>query len=233
MLIEIPQLRDKVHIFKDRNEAGKRLAEMLATCGERSRTTYADSSAIVLALPAGGVPVAAAIAEKLNLPLDVAVVSKITLPWTTEAGFGAVAFDGTVRLNEKMLPSLGLSDEQVQQGIKLTSEKVAGRVRKLRKDMPLPDLSGKTAILVDDGIASGITMQTAVEAVAKLNSDRIIIAVPTAHRDSLSELLSMVEAIYCANLRSGFSFAVADAYKNWYDVDEDEAAQILQRFNRV
>ena len=225
MLIEIPHLRDKVHIFKDRNEAGKRLSEML--------DSFAHTSAIVLALPAGGVPVAAAIAEKLNLPIDVAAVSKITLPWTTEAGFGAVAFDGTVRLNEQMLPSLGLSDEQVQQGIKLTSEKVAGRVSKLRKDKQMPDLSGKTAILVDDGIASGITMQTAVEAVAKLNADRIIIAVPTAHRESLTELLSMAEAIYCANVRSGFSFAVADAYKNWYDVDESEAAQILQRFNRV
>jgi predicted phosphoribosyltransferase len=225
MLIEIPKLRDKVHIFKDRNEAGKRLAEMLAT--------YADTSSIVFALPAGGVPVAAAIAEKLKLPLDVAVVSKITLPWTTEAGFGAVAFDGTVRLNEQMLASIGLSDEQVQNGIKLTTEKVAGRVSKLRINKSMPDLSGKTAILVDDGIASGITMQTAAEAVAKLNADRIIIAVPTAHRESLTELLSMVEAIYCANLRLGFSFAVADAYKNWYDVDEDEAAQILQRFNRV
>jgi predicted phosphoribosyltransferase len=206
MLIEIPNLRNKVKVFKDRQDAGRQLVEML--------TSYTDSSAIVLALPAGGVPVAAAIAEKLNLPLDVAVVSKITLPWTTEAGFGAVAFDGTVRLNEQMLPSLGLSDEQVQQGIKITTEKVTGRVRKLRADTHLPDLSGKTAILVDDGIASGITMQTAVEAVKKSGPEQIIIAVPTAHKESIAPLVSMVKTIYCANLRSGFSFAVADAYKN-------------------
>jgi putative phosphoribosyl transferase len=212
-----------VRVFKDRYNAGSILAEML--------TTDANSSAIVLALPAGGVPVATAIAEKLNLPIDVVVVSKITLPWNTETGFGAVAFDGTVRLNEQMLPGLGLTDEQVQHRIKLTAEKVARRVRKLRADTPPPDVSGRTVFLVDDGIASGITMQTAVEAVTKHGADRIIIAVPTAHRQSLTQLVSMVEAIYCANLRSGFSFAVADAYRNWYDVDETEAAEILQRFN--
>jgi putative phosphoribosyl transferase len=225
MLIEIPQLRDKVRVFDDRKDAGRHLAEMLSD--------YTGGSAIAIALPAGGVPVAGVIAEKLNLALDVAVVSKITLPWTTESGFGAVAFEGTVRLNERMLGSLGLTDEQVQQGIKLTTEKVAGRVRKLRKNKPMPDLSGKTAILVDDGIASGITMQTAVEAVQKLDPRCIIIAVPTAHSESLTQLLAMAETIYCANVRSGFCFAVADAYKNWYDVDEQEAAEILKRFDNV
>jgi putative phosphoribosyl transferase len=225
MLIEEPYLRNKVRVFNDRNDAGKHLSEMLAN--------YADGSAIALALPAGGMPVAGVIAEKLNLSLDVAIVSKITLPWTTESGFGAVAFDGTVRLNERMLPSLGLTDQQIQQGIKLTTEKVAGRMRKLRKNRPMPDLSSKTAILIDDGIASGITMQAAIEAVEKLKAKHIIIAVPTAHSESLTQLLKMAETIYCANVRSGLSFAVADAYKNWYDIDETEAARILQRFSRV
>ena len=225
MLIDNPKLRDKLYVFKDRFDAGCQLAELLSA--------YKKSPSIIFALPAGGIPVAAVIAEKLALPLDVAVVSKITLPWTTEAGFGAVAFDGTAQLNEQMLPSLGLTDEQIQQRINLTARKVAGRVRKLRYNIPPLDLSGKQAILVDDGIASGITMQTAVEAAKKLGANPIIIAVPTAHRESLTQLLQMVDSIYCANLRSGFSFAVADAYKNWYDVDEAEAAQILQRFNRV
>lgn len=223
MLIEIPELRDKVHIFNDRKDAGLRLSQMLAN--------YANTPAIVLALPAGGVPVAAAIAEKLNLPLYVAVVSKITLPWNTEAGFGAVAFDGTVRLNERMLH--GLSEEQIQQQITITKNKVAGRIRKFQKNTPPTELSGRKAILVDDGIASGITMQTAVDAAAKLGADQIIIAVPTAHKQSLEQLLPKVETIYCANVRTSFNFAVADAYKRWSDVDEAEAAQILQKFNCV
>jgi predicted phosphoribosyltransferase len=221
MLIDIPRLREKLWVFKDRPDAGGALAEML--------TEYANSKTIVLALPAGGVPVAAAITEKLNLPMDVAVVSKITLPWTTEAGFGAVAFDGTVRLNEQM--TAGLSNKQVRQGIKLTMEKVAGRVKKFRGVKPPPDLTDKTAILVDDGVASGITMQTAIEAVKKLSAAGIIIAIPTGHKESLRQLTAMTDRIYCANVRSGFSFAVADAYKNWYDVDDNEVAQILRQFN--
>jgi putative phosphoribosyl transferase len=157
-------------------------------------------------------------------------VSKITLPWTTEAGFGAVAFDGTVILNEEILPGLGLSDEQVQRRIKQTAEKVARRAKKLRADKPMPDLSGRTVFLVDDGIASGITMQAAITAIGKLSPAQIMIAVPTAHSATLARLIPLVKDIYCANVRTGFGFAVADAYKNWSDVDEAEAAKILNRF---
>jgi putative phosphoribosyl transferase len=223
MLIEIPNLRNKVHIFNDREDAGIRLSQMLAS--------FANSPAAVLAMFAGGVPVAAPVAEKLNLPLYISIVSKIILPRNTEAGFGAVAFDGTVQLNEKMLASLGLTDEQIQQQISITKKKIAGRVRKFEKNTPPAELSGRKVILVDDGIASGITMQTAVEAVSKSGAGEIIIAVPTAHEESLKILLSKAAAIYCANVRTGFNFAVADAYKHWSDVDEAEAAQILLRFN--
>ena len=225
MLIDNPGLRDKLYVFKDRFDAGLRLAEMLSA--------YKESGAIVIALPAGGMPVAAVIAEKLRLQLDVAVVSKITLPWTTEAGFGAVAFDGTVLLNEHLLPGLGLSNEQIQRRITLTKEKVARRNQKLRGDKAIPDLSDKPVFLVDDGIASGITMQTAVKAIKKLNPGRIMIAVPTAHSDSLAHLTGMADDIYCANVRSSFSFAVADAYKEWHDLGESETAEILQRFKKA
>jgi predicted phosphoribosyltransferase len=223
MLVEIPQFHNKVRVFEDRYDGGRKLAEMLAA--------YTNSSAIVLALPAGGVPVAAVLAEKLGLQLDVAVVSKITPPFNSEVGFGAVAFDGTVRLNEQMLAGLGLSKKQVQQRIDFTKEKVARRMREFRGDKPMPGLPGKPAIVVDDGIASGFTMRVAADAVAKLDASPIIIAVPTGHSESLSRLIPLAETIYCANVRTGFSFAVADAYKNWYDVDEDEAAKILGRFN--
>jgi len=224
MLIDIPYLREKVRVFRDRCDAGAKLAEMLMA--------YKDSSAIVLALPAGGVQVAASVAEKLGLPLDVAVVSKITLPWDTETGFGAVAFDQTVHLNEQMLAGLDLSREQVKQRIKLTAEKVARRVQKFRGNKPFPDLSERPVFLVDDGIASGFTMLAAAEAVTKMNPGRIIIAVPTGHKQPLQQLIAMAEAAYCTNVRGSLSFAVADAYKTWSDVDETEAAEILHRFNR-
>jgi predicted phosphoribosyltransferase len=138
--------------------------------------------------------------------------------------------DGTVRINERMLASFGLGEEQIERQIDIAKQKVDRRIRKFQKYSP-PGLSGRKAILVDDGIASGITMQTAIEAAARLRAEEIIIAVPTAHNGALEKLSTKAVTIYCANVRTGFSFAVADAYKNWIDVDEDEAAQILQRFS--
>ncbi|UCF42982.1 MAG: phosphoribosyltransferase [Planctomycetota bacterium] len=222
MVVDLPELREKLGVFKDRQDAGIRLAEMLQA--------YRDSSAIVFAIPAGGVPVAATLAEKLNLSLDVAVVSKITLPWNTEAGFGAVAFDGTVRLNNRMLGHIGLTDQEVRQRIELTTVKVQKRFKELRGAEPMPDLSGRKVFLVDDGIASGFTFRVAVEALKNHGTDEIIAAVPTGHRHALQPVAPQVQAVYCANVRSGWSFAVAAAYQRWSDVDDAEVLQILTRF---
>ena len=223
MIVDLPELREKLRVFKDRQDAGFRLAKMLEA--------YNDSDAIVLAVPAGGVPVAAVVAEDLNLVLDVAVVSKITLPWNTEAGFGAVAFDGTVRLNERLLAGLGLTEEEIKQRIKATTSKVQRRLRELRGDRPMPELAEREVILVDDGIASGFTLRVAVEALKNKSANEIIIAVPTGHQESLKCLVDEVKAVYCANVRSGWSFAVADAYKRWSDVDQIEALEILKHFS--
>ena len=223
MIVDLPELREKLGVFQDRQDAGFRLAKMLET--------YNDSDAIVLAVPVGGVPVAAVVAEDLNLVLDVTVVSKITLPWNTEAGFGAVAFDGTVRLNERLLAGLGLTEEEIEQRIKVTTSKVQRRLRELRGDRPMPELAERKVILVDDGVASGFTLRVAVEALKNKSANEIIIAVPTGHQESLKCLVDEVQAVYCANVRSGWSFAVADAYKRWSDVDQIEALEILKHFS--
>jgi putative phosphoribosyl transferase len=216
-IIELPELRDHTRVFRDRQHAGEVLAEMLSS--------YSKTDAIVLAIPAGGVPVAA---ERLRIPLDVAVVSKITLPWNTEAGYGAVAFDGTMRLNEGLLPRLGLTDDQIQEGIKQTTQKVMRRVKRFRGDRPFPDLSKRRVILLDDGLASGFTMLVAIEALRKAGARHLCVAVPTGHGSSLPRMAQEVEALYCANIRGGFSFAVADAYEAWTDVDEEEAIALYR-----
>ena len=221
-LSELPELRGRTGVFAGRRQAGDVLAGMLADCPV--------GGAIVLAIPAGGVPVGAAIARRLGLPLDVAVVSKITPRWNSEVGYGAVAFDGTVRLNESLLPQLGLTERQIREDVATTSQKVRRRVAALRGQRAMPDLTRRTTILVDDGLASGFTMQTAVEAVRKAGAQRIVIAVPTAHGQAVEPLLAAADAIYCANVRGGWSFAVADAYRRWRDVDEAEAAEILAQF---
>ncbi|MBW1769660.1 MAG: phosphoribosyltransferase [Deltaproteobacteria bacterium] len=221
-ILDLPELRDRVRIFRDRHHAGKVLVEMLQH--------HPQEGGIVLGIPAGGVPVGAVIAADLDLPFDLAVVSKITLPWNTEAGYGAVAFDGTVRLNEEMLSYSKLTKDEVQKGIEKTSSKVARRVKRLRKDQPFPDLSRRLVILVDDGLASGFTMRVAVEALHKTGADHIVVAVPTGHLGTVERIAGEVDTLYCPNVRGGRRFAVADAYERWSDVDEEEVIRILAGF---
>ena len=216
---EIAGLREREHVFRDRIHAGEALAGMLEK--------YRNSNALVLAIPAGGVPVAAAIAARLGLALDVIPASKVLYPWTTESGFGAVAFDGTEWLNEECIRRCGLEAEVIRVATEQARDKVRRRIVKFRGERPLPRLQGRDALLVDDGIAAGSTMRAAILALEKAGAGKIIIAIPTAHASALFPLAQMADAIYCANVRSGVSFAVADAYRRWTDVSEDEVMAIL------
>jgi putative phosphoribosyl transferase len=220
-IFDLPKFRNRVRVFKDRASAGKLLADRLKD--------YRNSNSIVMGIPAGGIAVAAEIAKELNLLLDIAVVSKITLPWNPEAGYGAVAFDGTVMLNEELLPRLDLRNQEIQEGIKKTEQKVAARVAMFRGNRPLPDLK-RPIILVDDGLASGFTLHVAIKALRKAGATNVVVAVPTCHLESAQMILEEVEAIYCPNVRSGLSFAVADAYEQWSDLTEQEVIIILQAF---
>jgi predicted phosphoribosyltransferase len=117
----------------------------------------------------------------------------------------------------------------IREGIEATISKVHRRVENLRKNNPFPILFGQSIILVDDGLASGFTMLVAVEALKKAGTEYIIVAVPTAHKESLNVIISKVDAVICPNIRSGWRYAVADAYVSWSDVDESEVMKILKR----
>lgn len=222
-VVDVPELRNRIEVFRDRAHAGEVLAELLAD--------YRGSNAVVAAIPAGGVPVGAEIARRLELPLELAVVSKITPPWNPEVGYGALAWDGTVRVDERLAWELGLRERGIQEGIRATEQKVERRLRKLRGERPFPDLRERSAILVDDGLASGMTLRVAIEALRKAGTGSILVAVPTGSRTSVHALAREVERIYCANLRSGYPFAVADAYERWTDVSEEELIQILAAYS--
>jgi predicted phosphoribosyltransferase len=217
----LPDLKDRIHVFRNREDAGERLAEMLQD--------YRHRNAMVLGIAAGGVPVSATLATRLDLPLLVIPVSKILFPWTTESGFGAVAFDGTEWINEDLVKDYHLDTETIQTAIKAAQEKIQRRLHRFFGTKPLPELKDKTVIIVDDGIAAGSTMRAAITAVEKAQVIKTILAVPTAHGSSLYSLVDQVEAIYCANLRGGYSFAVADAYEHWTDVTEEEVMEIIQQ----
>ena len=207
--------------FRDRDAAGTRLAAMLGK--------YRGGSAIVLAIPAGGVPVGAAIARELGLSLRAAPVSKVLYPWTTESGFGAVAFDDSVWIDEAAVENSRLTKAQVEKAVADARTKVERRSRKFSSGKVLTDLSGKTVILVDDGIAAGSTMRTAIAALRKLRASRIVVAVPTAPSRSLEAMRKLADDILCADIRGGASFAVADAYAEWRDLRDEEVEAMLQR----
>ncbi len=220
-LVELPELRNRIGVFRDREESGQVLAKML--------TDFADSDTLVLAIPSGGVPVGVVLAQELHLELDVAVTSKVTIPWNPEAGYGAVAFDGTVVLNQDLITRLGLSESTINQGLTQTQEKVKRRIKKFSPNNEL-DIQDKTVILTDDGIASGYTLLAALRALENHKVKERIVATPTAHLEALEMLKDDFDAIYCPNVRSGWSFAVAEAYQYWYDVGEDEAVQLLESY---
>jgi putative phosphoribosyl transferase len=219
-VFDLPEMRGKIQVFADRKHAGEILGEMLLS--------FRGSKAILLAIPAGGLPIAVVVQHKIGIELDVAVVSKITLPWNTEAGYGAVAFDGTIRLNEAMLAHIRLDPHQIQEGQINTLKKVNSRIKGLRGDRPFPQLTGRAVLLVDDGLASGFTSLVAAEAVSKAGAASITVAVPTGHLESIHRIVEQVNAVYCPNIRSGMRFAVADAYQYWSDVPDEELLELLK-----
>jgi len=223
-LYDIPKLRQQTGVFQDRRHAGQILAEMLHK--------WKGSKALVLAVPSGGLPVAVEVAGSLELSLDVAVVSKILLPWTTEAGFGAVGFDGSVWINREYVNYYGLDQPTIEQQTQATLKKVQRRVKLFRGNQAWPDLQHRPVIVVDDGIAAGSTLRVAVQALRNTGAVKIIVAVPTAHEESLGPILDGVDALYCANIRSGPQFAVAAAYRQWDDVDESDADRMLASFQK-
>jgi putative phosphoribosyl transferase len=218
-LLEDPALRDRLEVFTDRDHAGRLLAERLLD--------YRGQAVRLFAIPAGGVPVAAPIARRLELPLDLIIVRKIQLPYTTEAGFGALNPAGEAIFNEDLLQRIHLSKADIATQMEKAAASMRLREERLRGGRPYPELAGEPVILVDDGLASGYTMRAAVQFLRRRGAGQIIVAVPTAATHTVQSLLPEVDELLCLNIRSGWSFAVASAYENWYDLDEAEVLEIM------
>jgi predicted phosphoribosyltransferase len=152
----------------------------------------------------------------------------VLFPWTTEGGFGAVAFDGTEWIDDAAVDNFGLKTEQIEKAIAQARAKVERRNARLRGNRSLPELGNSTVILVDDGIAAGSTMRTAIAALRKRGAGRIVVAVPTAHSRSVEMLRELADEIVCPDIRGGMRFAVADAYEEWRDLSDDEVEAILK-----
>ncbi len=220
-LSENPALHNRGQVFRDRADAGMQLGELL--------DDWRGSEAIVCAIPAGGVPVAFEMALQLRLHLDVLVVSKMTLPWNSEAGFGAMTADGVSLLNNELIRAIGLTQAQIQARTVKTSNKVAQRERRYHQLIARQDLSGQDVILVDDGLASGFTLRVAIMSARKQKARTVMVAVPTGHSTSVERVAPECDHLYCINVREGLRFAVADAYETWTDVSEEEVIALLEK----
>jgi predicted phosphoribosyltransferase len=220
-LIEDKTLRDKVRVFLDREEAGRRLGKNLES--------YLGSNGLILAIPSGGVPVAKELARIISLPLDLIIVRKLQIPFEPEAGFGALGPEGEVIFNESLLRQLRLSTEQVDEAIRRTLDVIQERNRLFRAGRIFPEIANRIVILVDDGLASGYTMLAAIRSVKKKNAGKIVVAVPTGSSRTVQMLLPKVDDLVCLNVRTGYSFAVADAYRLWHDLTDDEVLSFLTR----
>lgn len=212
---------NKFHVFKDRINAGNKLTDFIAKFEDVD-----EDKTDVVAIPAGGVPVASTMAEKLRLKLKVLLVSKILFPWTSEAGFGALSMFGDFELNEDAIHHYGLDDETIKEQLKKTKEKIDRRLEIIPKGCLIKEKNEK-AFLVDDGLASGYTMLVALKS-ARRFYDKIYIAVPTASSHAIDLLSNECDGIFCVNLRDVYPYAVADAYLEWHDVSNEEMLEFLR-----
>ena len=208
--------------FEDRHDDGRQLAERL---GE-----YSGQSVVVLAIPNGGVPVALEVASALKADFDVVVCRKIPLPLTPEGGFGACADDGTVILNEEVVRRVGLSHQQIENEANKVRAEIKQRSILYQGDRPLVAIRGKTVIIVDDGLASGITMRAAVESVRHRRPKEIVAAAPCASAMALKQVEGVADrVVICA---TGFvkKFHISDYYQQWYDLSDDEVIRYLNKW---
>jgi predicted phosphoribosyltransferase len=210
--------------FHDRTEAGRELAKLL--------TGYRDSpDVLVLALPRGGVPVAFEVARALRLPLDIFLVRKLGLPGHEELAMGAIASGGVLVLNDDVVRGLDIPDELIEQVAIRERRELQRREQAYRGDRPPLDISNRTIILIDDGVATGSSLRAAIAALRRLRPAKIIVAVPVGAPDTCAELNQVADEAICAQMPEPFG-GVGRWYDEFGQVSDDEVGSLLSRARR-
>ncbi|WKG01272.1 phosphoribosyltransferase [Mycolicibacterium sp. HK-90] len=204
-------------IYRDRREAGQVLAGLLVSYRGRP-------DVLVLGLARGGVPIAWEVASDLDAPLDVFVVRKLGVPQWQELAMGAVASGGGLVINDGLVKQLGIDDDTIAETITRETAEVERREQAYRGDRPAPELTGKTVILVDDGIATGASMLAAVRAVRAAR--RVVVAVPVGPPNVSNELRAEADEVVCASTPPQFE-AVGQAFADFHQVSDDEVRRLL------
>lgn len=207
-------------IYTDRREAGLALGQKLKEYAGRADT-------VVLALPRGGLPVAREVADALDAPLDIFLVRKLGVPWQPELAFGAIASGGVIVFNEDLTRSLRLSDAAIAEVVDRERAELERRERLYRNDRPALDLTGKTVIIVDDGLATGATMRAAVKAVKKLGPAKIIAAAPVASRSTCEELSGQPDVLCICGVEPEPFYGVGMWYRDFSQTTDEEVRTLL------
>ncbi len=207
-------------IFGDRREAGYQLAKALIMRG------YMGYGTLILGIPRGGLVVADEVAKALSATLDVIIARKLRAPYQPELGIGAVVNEDHVTLNEAL--SRSATQEYINREIAYQREEIKRRLRFYRGEHPAPDVSGKTIIVVDDGIATGYTFRAALESLRQRQPGRLVAGAPVAAPESLEMLKAFADEVVCLHTPVSF-FAVGAWYQNFDQVSDEEAAAILHR----
>lgn len=206
-------------VFKDRAQTGELLSEVLSE--------FKDEDVLVLALPRGGVVVASEISKKLNLPLDVVITRKIADPENKELALGAIDPLGKVTWDEDILESKELEVDELSPIIKQEFEEIHRRESLYRRNKGFLDVVGRKVILVDDGIATGLTMISAINYLKKLRADEIIVATPVAAKDSLEKIEGQVDEIVVLEEVEALG-SIASFYEDFSEVSDDQVINLLQ-----
>jgi putative phosphoribosyl transferase len=204
--------------FADRRDAGRRLAERLLA--------LADEDPVVVALPRGGVPVADEVARALAAPLEILAVRKLGAPHNPEYGIGAIAEDGTRVFDPEALAVLGIDNAALAAIVARENEELRRRVAAYRGDRHPIDLEGRTVIVVDDGVATGVTDTAALRSIRRRRPRRLILAVPVAAPDSLARLREEADDVLCL-LAPALLYGVGQWYRDFSQVSDDEVIAAL------
>jgi putative phosphoribosyl transferase len=208
-------------LYSDRAEAGQVLASKLAAYGDRP-------DVLVLALPRGGVPVAAEVARALHAPLDVFLVRKLGVPGREELAMGALASGGIIVLNEDAIYAYGIDDATIQEAIAREQKEIARQERAFRGERPMPEIRGRIIILIDDGLATGSTMRAAVAALRRQEPERIVVGVPVGAAETCAEFQHEADEVVCAEMPRPF-FGVGMWFEDFSQTTDEEVHTALHR----